>query len=79
MGLAETAVSPNGQVERCASPTPTHFAEPSLGGTLYRSVTIRHRDAVTQTGEWQPVWDAMKALAAQHGDDNVRRVVWFAD
>ncbi|MGW9135543.1 alpha/beta hydrolase fold domain-containing protein [Streptomyces sp. NPDC055681] len=28
MGPAETAVSPNGQVERCARSTPTDFAEP---------------------------------------------------
>lgn len=50
-----------------------------IGDTLYRSVTIRRGDAVTETGEWQPVWEAMKALAAQHGDDNVRLVVWFDD
>ncbi|MFB6888633.1 hypothetical protein ACFCX4_04865 [Kitasatospora sp. NPDC056327] len=50
-----------------------------VGDTLYRSVTIRRRDAVTGTGEWQPVWRAMKELAAQHGDDNVRLVVWFDD
>ncbi|MFJ7061540.1 hypothetical protein ACIQVA_28105 [Streptomyces microflavus] len=40
--------------------------------TVYRSVILRRRDAVTDTGEWQPVWRAMEALAAQHGDDNVR-------
>lgn len=50
-----------------------------VGDTLYRSVTICRRDAVTETGEWQPVWEAMKELAAQHGDDNVRLVVWFDD
>ncbi|MFE5912270.1 hypothetical protein ACFQ6B_24745 [Streptomyces wedmorensis] len=48
-----------------------------VGDTLYRAVTIRRRHAVTETGEWQPVWKAMEALAAQHGDDNVRLVVWF--
>ncbi|MFE9181405.1 hypothetical protein ACFYN5_34750 [Streptomyces sp. NPDC007126] len=48
-----------------------------VGDTLYRAVTIRRKDAVTQTGEWQPVWKVMKELAAQHGDDNVRLVVWF--
>ncbi|MFF2222807.1 hypothetical protein ACFVV7_05800 [Streptomyces globisporus] len=37
------------------------------------------RDAVTETGEWRPVWEAMKQLAEQHGDDNVRLVVWFDD
>lgn len=50
-----------------------------IGDTVYRSVTLRRRDAVTETGEWQPVWRAMEALAAQHGDDNVRLVVWFDD
>ncbi|MEV4556180.1 hypothetical protein AB0K51_04165 [Kitasatospora sp. NPDC049285] len=50
-----------------------------VGGTLYRSVTIRRRDAVTATGEWQPVWKAMEELAARHGDANVRLVVWFDD
>ncbi|MFE7615049.1 hypothetical protein [Streptomyces sp. NPDC057496] len=50
-----------------------------VGHTLYRSVTIRRRDAVTETGEWRLVWEAMETLAAQHGDDNVRLVVWFDD
>lgn len=50
-----------------------------VGDTLYRSVTICRRDAVTETGEWQPVWEAMKELAELHGDDNVRLVVWFDD
>ncbi|WP_203183589.1 hypothetical protein [Streptomyces pratensis] len=50
-----------------------------IGDTLYRSVTLRRRDAVTEPGEWQPVWAAMKTLGARHGDDNVRLVVWFDD
>ncbi|MFE3288972.1 hypothetical protein ACFXJJ_38525, partial [Streptomyces sp. NPDC059233] len=50
-----------------------------VGDTLYRSVTIRRRDAITETGEWQTVWEAMEELAEQHGDDNVRLVVWFDD
>ncbi|MFJ9112399.1 hypothetical protein [Streptomyces sp. NPDC102283] len=50
-----------------------------IGDTLYRSVTMRRREAVTESGEWQPVWETMRALAAQHGDDNVRLVVWFDD
>ncbi|MFI2114425.1 hypothetical protein ACH489_08150 [Streptomyces rubiginosohelvolus] len=54
-------------------------AEWLIGDTLYRSVTIRRRDAVTETGEWRPVWEAMRGLAEQHGDDNVRLVVWFDD
>ncbi|MFJ5829418.1 hypothetical protein [Streptomyces sp. NPDC093089] len=47
-----------------------------VGDTLYRSVTLRRGDAVPES-EWQPVWKAMETLAAQHGDDNVRLVVWF--
>ncbi|MFH9725483.1 hypothetical protein ACH4M4_21335 [Streptomyces sp. NPDC017254] len=47
-----------------------------IGDTIYRSVTLRRRDAVPES-EWQPVWRAMETLAAQHGDDNVRLVVWF--
>ncbi|WP_351226092.1 hypothetical protein [Streptomyces sp. NPDC002133] len=48
-----------------------------IGDTLYRSEKIRRRDAVPATGEWKSVWTVMEALAAQHGDDNVRLVVWF--
>ncbi|MET9106296.1 hypothetical protein [Streptomyces zhihengii] len=50
-----------------------------VGDTLYRSVVLRRADAVPPTGEWQPVWTAMEALAARHGDENVRLVVWFDD
>ncbi|WP_331769248.1 hypothetical protein OG948_36270 (plasmid) [Embleya sp. NBC_00888] len=50
-----------------------------VGDTLYRSVTLRRKDAITDTGEWQPVWKAMESLAAPYGDDNVRLVVWFDD
>ncbi|MFC8537484.1 hypothetical protein ACFUJY_26710 [Streptomyces sp. NPDC057249] len=50
-----------------------------IGDTLYRSVTMRRREAVTETGEWQPVWEAMQELADRYGDDAVRLVVWFDD
>ncbi|MEU8763559.1 hypothetical protein [Streptomyces sp. NPDC048659] len=50
-----------------------------VGDVLYRSVVLRRKDAVTATGEWQPVWRAMGDLAERHGDDNVRLVVWFDD
>ncbi|WP_126638171.1 hypothetical protein [Embleya hyalina] len=50
-----------------------------VGDTLYRSVTLRRKDAITETGEWQPVWKAMETLATPYGDDNVRLVVWFDD
>ena len=48
-----------------------------VGDTLYRAEKIRRRDAVPEDGEWKPVWTVMEALASQHGDDNVRLVVWF--
>ncbi|WP_329124696.1 hypothetical protein [Streptomyces sp. NBC_01465] len=48
-----------------------------IGDTLYRFETIRRRDAVRESGDWTPVWTVMEALASQHGDDNVRLIVWF--
>jgi hypothetical protein len=44
---------------------------------LYRSEVMTRRGAVPENGEWKPVWDVMAALAALHGDENVRLVVWF--
>lgn len=44
---------------------------------LYRSEVMTRRGAVPRDGEWKPVWTVMEALAALHGDDNVRLVVWF--
>ncbi|MGV9690294.1 hypothetical protein ACWDUX_14385 [Streptomyces sp. NPDC003444] len=54
-------------------------SEWTIGDALYRSVAIRRRDAVTEAGEWRPVWEAVEELAERHGDDNVRLVVWFDD
>ncbi|MGC0418146.1 hypothetical protein [Embleya sp. AB8] len=59
---------------------PTEWPEGSewlVGDTLYRAERIRRRDAVREDGEWAPVWTVMETLAALHGDDNVRLVVWF--
>ncbi|WP_326593169.1 hypothetical protein [Streptomyces brevispora] len=47
------------------------------GDRLYRVERMIRRDAVPQEGEWQPVWSVMEALAAVHGDGNVRLTVWF--
>jgi hypothetical protein len=44
---------------------------------LYRVERLCRRDAVTPTGEWQPVWSVMSTLASLHGDHNVRLNVWF--
>ncbi|MCX4818546.1 hypothetical protein OG883_01205 [Streptomyces sp. NBC_01142] len=67
--------------QRPSDPRPTwpEGTEWLIGDTLYRSETLRRRDAVGEDGEWKPVWDAMEKLASQHGDDHVRLVVWFDD
>ncbi|MFF1921758.1 hypothetical protein ACFVW8_14430 [Streptomyces sp. NPDC058221] len=44
---------------------------------LYRVERMLRRDAVPAEGEWKPVWSVMEALAAVHGDENVRLTVWF--
>ncbi|MFB6616166.1 hypothetical protein ACFCV9_18460 [Streptomyces sp. NPDC056367] len=41
------------------------------------SGSLRRRDAVDDDSGWGPVWNVMETLAALHGDDNVRLVVWF--
>ncbi|MFF3137718.1 hypothetical protein [Streptomyces mirabilis] len=70
------AVGLPAQVPREAQEWP-EGSEWLIGDTLYRSEKLRRRDAVPETGEWKPVWTVMEALASQHGDDNVRLVVWF--
>lgn len=47
------------------------------GDRRYRVERMTRRDAVPQEGEWKPVWSVMEALAAVHGDENVRLTVWF--
>jgi hypothetical protein len=44
---------------------------------VYRVERLRRADAVPAGGDWQPVWGVMEALAAVHGPENVRLVVWF--
>ncbi|SEO15374.1 hypothetical protein [Actinacidiphila rubida] len=51
----------------------------TVGDTVYRAQRLRRRDAVEIGGTWQPVWTTMETLAALHGDDNVRLVVWFGN
>ncbi|HET6356874.1 hypothetical protein [Streptomyces sp.] len=65
--------------QRPSDPPPTwpEGTEWLIGDTLFRSETLRRRDAVREDGEWKPVWTVMETLASQHGDDNVRLVVWF--
>lgn len=48
-----------------------------LDGAEYRPVVLTPRMFVPPDGDWEPVWAAMRALAAVHGDRNVRLVVWF--
>ncbi|MER5639531.1 hypothetical protein ABT095_21550 [Kitasatospora sp. NPDC002227] len=58
-------------------PTWPEGSEWRSGDRVYRSTRISRRDAVEENGEWQPVWTVMETLAALHGDENVRLVVWF--
>ncbi|WP_370411644.1 hypothetical protein [Streptomyces fradiae] len=51
--------------------------EVPLNGSVYRPVVITARMFAPPEGDWAPVWDAMRTHAAQHGDDNVRLIVWF--
>ncbi|MEU8897493.1 hypothetical protein [Nocardia sp. NPDC048505] len=47
------------------------------GDTMFRVVRLTRGDVIAQGGSWQPTWDVMAALAAVHGADKVRLVVWF--
>ncbi len=46
-------------------------------GAVYRPVTLTPRMFAPPDGDWGTVWAAMRELAAVHGDENVRLVVWF--
>jgi hypothetical protein len=52
--------------------------EVRLGGLVYRPVVPTGRIlAPPDRAPWDQVWKAMRDLAAEHGDDCVRLVVWF--
>ncbi|GAA2800561.1 hypothetical protein [Kitasatospora aburaviensis] len=51
--------------------------EVRLNGAVYRPVILTPRMFAPPDGSWRPVWAAMRELAAVHGDENVRLVVWF--
>ncbi|MBB4940412.1 hypothetical protein FHR32_004717 [Streptosporangium album] len=52
--------------------------EVHLNGVLYRPVVLTARMLAPPDEErWAPVWQAMRDLAAEYGDENVRLVVWF--
>lgn len=46
-------------------------------GVLHRVEPLRRVDVIGPDTVWGPAWRAMADLAAQHGDTNVRLVVWF--
>ncbi|MEU3398618.1 hypothetical protein ACVW0K_001052 [Streptomyces filamentosus] len=49
-----------------------------LEGAVHRPVVYTPRMFAPPDGPaWGPVWAAMRDLAAVHGDENVRLVVWF--
>ncbi|MEV6971675.1 hypothetical protein AB0M47_41915 [Hamadaea sp. NPDC051192] len=47
------------------------------GDVQYRAERLTRRDAVSENGGWQPVWEVMAILARLHGRENCRLVVWF--
>ncbi|MFD8010717.1 hypothetical protein [Streptomyces sp. NPDC058955] len=52
--------------------------EVHLDGAVYRPVVYTPRMFAPPDGDrWGPVWAIMRDLAAVHGDENVRLVVWF--
>ncbi|WP_128983540.1 hypothetical protein [Streptomyces roseicoloratus] len=52
--------------------------EVHLNGAVYRPVDVTPRIFAPPDGDrWGPVWTTMRELAAEHGDENVRLVVWF--
>ncbi|MFE5796273.1 hypothetical protein ACFQ8C_27355 [Streptomyces sp. NPDC056503] len=52
--------------------------EVRLDGAVYRPVVYTPRMFAPPDGDrWGPVWAVMRDLAAVHGDENVRLVVWF--
>ncbi|MFD5326913.1 hypothetical protein [Streptomyces sp. NPDC127092] len=52
--------------------------EVHLDGVVYRPVDITPRVFAPPDGDrWGPAWAVMRELAAVHGDENVRLVVWF--
>lgn len=48
-----------------------------MGDLVFRVCRLRRREAVRADLEWAVVIDRMRELAATHGDDGVRLVVWF--
>lgn len=48
-----------------------------VGDSVYRSERQRRRDAAGPNTDWKNVWALMESLAAEHGDTNVRLIVWF--
>ncbi|MFD6078295.1 hypothetical protein ACFWG5_22220 [Streptomyces hydrogenans] len=52
--------------------------EVPLDGFVYRPVVYTARMFAPPDGDrWGPVWALMRDLAAVHGDENVRLIVWF--
>jgi hypothetical protein len=52
--------------------------EVHLDGAVYRPVILTARMlAPPDQAPWSRVWNEMRDLADEHGDDNVRLVVWF--
>ncbi|MFE4394948.1 MULTISPECIES: hypothetical protein [Streptomycetaceae] len=77
LGIPEPVPTPGPGSEPGEVRTWPEGSEWVVDDIVYRSERMDRRDAVREDGEWKPVWTVMEALASQHGDDNVRLVVWF--
>ncbi|MFJ9576416.1 hypothetical protein ACIRQF_08550 [Streptomyces sp. NPDC101191] len=55
-------------------PEGTEWAD---GDRLFRVERLTRRQAVPEV-QWSPVWTVMRTLAARHGAEHVRLVVWFS-
>jgi hypothetical protein len=77
-GLREAAADTFGGDLLLSPPEWPPGAEVYLDGGVYRSVILTARMlAPPDAGCWAQVWNAMRNLAAGHGDEHVRLVVWF--
>ncbi|MEU4344414.1 hypothetical protein AB0H00_24655 [Nocardia sp. NPDC023852] len=76
--LADAAVDTFGGDLLLAPPEWPPGGEVCLDGVVYRPVVLTARMFAPPDEErWSRVWTAMRDLAAEHGDENVRLVVWF--
>ncbi|MCI3270464.1 hypothetical protein [Streptomyces cylindrosporus] len=77
-GLREAAAATFGGDLLLAPPEWPPGGEVHLDGAVYRPVVPTARLlAPPDEGCWAQVWRTMRELAARHGDEHVRLLVWF--